>query len=356
MVQRSRVVYFDVLTILACLAVLFLHCNGIVHTYSNTVPWHEALAVEVLAYWAVPVFFMLTGAKTLDFLDRQSASAFLRKRFVRLFIPFLFWSVFLYIIRFSGWFGIPRPSGWNFSLGSFYRAFMECQIEPTYWFFYAMIGVTLSMPILSALRNNRTSLQYLAVLATLLIACVPTFCRIVEIPWNGDITIPLAGGYTLYVVLGYLLANKKCLQNRSHRLLLYCAGMVCLGFRYAYTAVYSDMTGSLVDVLFDYLSIVAVVPSAAIFILFRQLFSDGGAFQSLGERSSFSSITRAVSSCCFGIYIIHKIVLDNFLCGTFGISMDSAFMRLACPWILFALCFCIVWIAKRIPGVRRLVP
>ena len=54
--QKKRVLYFDVLNILACIAVISLHHNGVVHTYSNSWTWKTALIVETGAYWAVPVF------------------------------------------------------------------------------------------------------------------------------------------------------------------------------------------------------------------------------------------------------------------------------------------------------------
>ena len=60
--QKKRVLYFDVLNILACIAVISLHHNGVVHTYSNSWTWKTALIVETGAYWAVPVFLMLSGA------------------------------------------------------------------------------------------------------------------------------------------------------------------------------------------------------------------------------------------------------------------------------------------------------
>ena len=50
--QKKRVLYFDVLNILACIAVISLHHNGVVHTYSNSWTWKTALIVETGAYWA----------------------------------------------------------------------------------------------------------------------------------------------------------------------------------------------------------------------------------------------------------------------------------------------------------------
>lgn len=63
MQNKKRILYLDILNILVCFAVIMLDHNGIVHNYDvHTSTWKQALAFEVLFYWAVPVFFMLTGA------------------------------------------------------------------------------------------------------------------------------------------------------------------------------------------------------------------------------------------------------------------------------------------------------
>lgn len=54
--KKEKILYYDILNILACICVVAMHCNGIVHSYSNTIEWKSALIVEVVAYWAVPVF------------------------------------------------------------------------------------------------------------------------------------------------------------------------------------------------------------------------------------------------------------------------------------------------------------
>ena len=54
---------YDVLTILACLMVVFFHCNGEVYNYSDTLSWRISIVERCVVYSAIPIFFMLTGAK-----------------------------------------------------------------------------------------------------------------------------------------------------------------------------------------------------------------------------------------------------------------------------------------------------
>ena len=132
---KQRVLYFDLLNIIATIAVVYLHCNGMVHTYSEGKSWAASLVIEVVFYWAVPIFFMLTGAKTLNYRKKRETATFLKGRMLRIFLPFLAWSVILFVIRFSGLFYPQNPSV-PFTLGGFADALMTNTIEPTYWFFF----------------------------------------------------------------------------------------------------------------------------------------------------------------------------------------------------------------------------
>lgn len=57
-----RVAYFDVLNILATISVVWIHFGNEVHWYDGSKVWYWCLFIQVVCYWAVPVFFMLTGA------------------------------------------------------------------------------------------------------------------------------------------------------------------------------------------------------------------------------------------------------------------------------------------------------
>lgn len=88
---KKRVLYYDFLNILATVAVVYMHCNGLVHTYSDTWAWRQALIIEVLCYWAVPVFFMLSGATLILLqMDGKQCLVILLPPDTRMFIGFLF--------------------------------------------------------------------------------------------------------------------------------------------------------------------------------------------------------------------------------------------------------------------------
>lgn len=62
--KKQRIVWIDVLNIVACAGVLLLHCtNKEVHNFSGTlsVNWLIGLFTHSFVLWPVNVFFMLSG-------------------------------------------------------------------------------------------------------------------------------------------------------------------------------------------------------------------------------------------------------------------------------------------------------
>ena len=62
--ENKRLVWIDVLNIVACAGVLLLHCtNGQVHGFSGTpsLDWYIGLTTHSFFLWPVNVFFMISG-------------------------------------------------------------------------------------------------------------------------------------------------------------------------------------------------------------------------------------------------------------------------------------------------------
>lgn len=62
--EKERLVWIDLLNIVACAGVLLLHCtNRQVHGFSGTssVNWYIGLATHSFFLWPVNVFFMISG-------------------------------------------------------------------------------------------------------------------------------------------------------------------------------------------------------------------------------------------------------------------------------------------------------
>jgi surface polysaccharide O-acyltransferase-like enzyme len=122
--RSKRYVYFDILNILACISVVFLHMNGIVHGYSESRSWKTALIFEVICYWAVPIFIMLSGATLLKYRERYDTKTFFKRRFIKVLVPWVIWSLILFIIDTK-----------SLNIFQYIKDFIYCKIEGVYWFF-----------------------------------------------------------------------------------------------------------------------------------------------------------------------------------------------------------------------------
>lgn len=151
-----RIVYFDILNVIACFCVVCMHCNGWIHKFIHDDLWGTRVMVEVVCYFAVPVFFMLSGATLLNYRQRYSTTEFYKKRFIRTLTPYLFWSTIFYIIYLLR--GNP-PFGWDETI----TRFTTGEIPYTfYWFFIPLFMLYIFLPFFSLmvekLKNSPTSI------------------------------------------------------------------------------------------------------------------------------------------------------------------------------------------------------
>jgi surface polysaccharide O-acyltransferase-like enzyme len=160
MEHSNRVVWVDWLRVVACFMVIVVHATepfylgglgSLILTKADAL-WSSFFDSLVRA--CVPLF--VVASSYLQFPLHYSAGEFLRRRVVRVLIPFILWSIIYAFV----W-GEPVENLKNLLLNFNYAA-------GHLWFVYMLIGVYLIMPLLSpwAERVSKRELQvYLAVCA-----------------------------------------------------------------------------------------------------------------------------------------------------------------------------------------------
>lgn len=157
---ENRVVWVDWLRVAACFMVVVVHATEPFYLGGEG----SQILTEADAYWSslfdslvracVPLF--IVASSYLQFPLHYSSGEFLRRRTVRVVVPFLLWSV---VYAFA-W-GNPAENFRNLLLNFNYSA-------GHLWFVYMLIGVYLLMPLLSpwAERVSKRELQvYLGIWA-----------------------------------------------------------------------------------------------------------------------------------------------------------------------------------------------
>ena len=290
----------------------------------------------VLSRVAVPLFFMVSGYLLLG--KQESYGDFFRKRALKVFVPFLVWSVIYLLWKREG-FDLP------FSLklvASYLIKIVRGPRENHLWFFYALIGLYLFTPILRVFVSKAT-LRDLFYFCGLWFLVVPVFSFLQEFtPIKIGFELYFVAGYSGYFVLGYLLGKFEFTRPQLYGLvflfLLFSIGTTLLN-----THVKSEYFVS-------YLSMNVVLMTAFAFILLREV--------PIGDR--LNGFLVPLSRASFGIYLAHVIVmaeLEKLPMVSDWFSMGSSvYMIPLLGLMVFLVSFILVAIIQKIPILRWIVP
>ena len=87
--EKNRMLYFDILKLTAAFAVVWIHFGNEIHWYDGSLAWKMCVPIQVLAYWAVPIYFMITGATLMNYRERYGTKIFFRRRIIKRNSPML---------------------------------------------------------------------------------------------------------------------------------------------------------------------------------------------------------------------------------------------------------------------------
>ena len=348
--ERKYNVCFDVLTILACLMVVFFHTNGNLYTYSNTLSWKISVVERSIVYSAIPIFFMLTGAKLMDYRNRYSTKEYIQKRLQRIGIPFIFWNVFYIIFQ-----RVYSPDASFHSVKEFISMFLNSEFQNRYWFFFPLFAIYAAIPVISLVlqaENHRKYLWYAVYVTFALNWVLRPICSINGIAYNGYLTMPISGGYMMYVLFGYLVSTEQ--WSRRKRVILYLSSLASGVFFIGFTIYYSAITGTHELYMADYQFFPSALTGAAIFVFIKHLFDKPTVVEAFHQRKKLTNLIRTVSGCCMGVWLSHSFAI---LVGIklLGLSQSDYVYRFLLPLLVFVACVFGVWIVRKIPVLKHIV-
>ena len=99
-VSQNRIIYLDVLRILATFAVITIHVCS--QNWNKVAPssyeWNVFNFFSGISRWAVPIFVMISGTLFLDNRRNINIKKLYTKNILRIITAFIFWSLFYTII------------------------------------------------------------------------------------------------------------------------------------------------------------------------------------------------------------------------------------------------------------------
>lgn len=273
----------DSLRIAASFAVVMLHTAAgyLVKIHSpNSAAWWVANFFDASCRWSVPVFLLISGSLLLK--SEESIFTFYRKRFSRICIPLIFWSVFYLCIRIF----IFK----NIRINDVPAVLMAGAPYVHLWYLYMLIGLYLAFPVLRKFAksvSHRFGAFFVVFLS--IFSVVNLF-----LDWLPDFFLVKFIPFLCYFFGGYFFGNVQ-LSGKGFRLVFLLMGLISLTVLNAGWAIhFYGLKGFLAA--YDYLNPLIIIVSFLIFALPVQGFSHFPRNVSLSESS-------------FGIYLVHPLFL-----------------------------------------------
>lgn len=267
--------YISVLTVVSAFAVVSLHTNGCFWQFSTARYWFTANIIESVYYFAVPVFFMISGATLLDFPKRYDLKTYFKKRIHKTVVPFIVWSLVSWglLVLPSIYKGVAiDPSLLTFS--GIWNGIWKTTFQPIYWFFIPLFVCYLSIPLLANVieEKRRDLFLYLLAGTFALNFLIPFLLRIFKLDLIWPVRLDIVGGYLIYIILGYWLNTNSLSKNI--RYVIYLLAIMGLLAHIIGTYTLSMEAGKIIDTYKGYLNVPCILYSAGIFLLFKELYNN----------------------------------------------------------------------------------
>lgn len=222
------------------------------------------------------------------------------------------------------------------------------KIEPTYYYLYLILGIYITLPLISQLTDNkyRKTLWYVVIIYFILNALLSNILLLIGIHWNNDLTIML-GGYLIYVILGYLLSTQDI--DKKYRIIIYVLAILGMIYRYVTTYIWSTDANTIVKTTWGYLQFYVFFQAAAVFLFIKNLN-----LKKLEKNEKLTKIIAKIASCSFGVYLLHLIV-KYYEVTIFNLNIRSWQFRTIGVITTYLISLIIVLIIKKIPILKRIV-
>ena len=136
---------YDIIRGVSIIMVICIHC--MMPLKESLVAGSFSLSNWICAFYyalisaGVPMFFMLSGALLLN--RQETCSMFYKKRFKRILIPFIIWSIIVYSLS-----AVLQPKeNLLFYCKNFFTLFFTTGVNEAYWFVYMLCGFYLLTPL-----------------------------------------------------------------------------------------------------------------------------------------------------------------------------------------------------------------
>lgn len=347
--------YITVLNVISSISVLYIHINDFWDNrdtryltkfkFKPTSRWDAANYIQCIFYFAVPIFFMNSGATLIDYRKRYSTIVHIKKRLEKTLIPYLGWST---IWIFSNWsVGLYKET--KFDLKFFYEGYFFHRFCGVYWFFLPLFTIYSAIIVFSAIQDEykKNVFAMLIIYGFITMSLFPFILTFLQLNMNKNFQFPASGqGYMMYSLMGYYINTYGV--NFTGRILIYVFGILGLLFHIFGSAKRSYEKGELDMTYKGYMNVPCVLYSVSIFT-FLKYVEKGPIFDYIYKACKF------FAPYTFGVYLNHYLVLRHIIY-YLPFDVTSIYFRTFGVLIVFLFCSGLTWILHRIPIMKTLTP
>lgn len=291
--------YISILNVLACIGVVILHTfeTG----YTSDANFVFEVLIRAIAYCAVPVFFMITGATLIDYRERYDTKTFFKKRLLKVIIPLIIWSIIYFIINFfKGKFSIN-----DLSFKFVFEYFFLVKTNPIFWFFVVIIGIYLAIPVISLIpqESRRKAFLYIIIITFVFNQFLPDLLYHLNLNYNYDLKFPLTySGWISFIFIGYYIDKYEIVKK--HRVIIYVLGIIGFLTMVVPTIFISYHKNESCSWFDEYYDAPCVLYSASVFLFFKSKINNNQIVTKIMPFFNFVAPTT------LGIYMLHIAIRD----------------------------------------------
>lgn len=349
--MRKR--YIDYLRVISMLAVVMIHiCTTAMTDFNDGIGTYKgALFVSVtnLLHFAVPVFFMISGALLLNPKKEMTLGKLLKKYILKYACVILIfcWAFALIEIVFDKH---------DIQLAYFLQSFLNMLQGKTWahmWYMYALLGVMMILPILrwTAKKAEGRDIIYLIVVFGIFLSILPFLEKIVD--FNIGIQFPIISVYLFHMLLGYWIDTGVIhWSNKTSGIIIACC-CVLLAIA-SYFDVIWNVEASFIG---DYSSPIMIIYAMSLFMLLKNMAHQGEEKTNCAIQTSKKRLLDVLSECSFGVYIIHMFWI-NLAYKLFRLNpfVPNVFVMMIAVWLIVVLLSVIsTIIMRKIPLIKRML-
>lgn len=350
----KRFIYIDMLRIISIVAVIVLHITASLLTRTNdftTTSWWVSNVFNSVCRFAVPVFFMISGAMILR-TEVKSLKDFYRKRVWPLVVSLLSWSL-IYGLFYQYYLLKSDMNALEFIADFGYKLLTD-QNYVHLWFLYAIIAVYMTVPLISKFVKacSEKDLRYYLLLWFIVSIVYRLVSDIVfrvteQYIYIASMNIPLFMGYLGYFILGYYLFHYELPTVWKH--VLYNLGVLSFFLTPVLTYAVSRMSGVLDEMFYGNYSITSFLMAVGLFLFFKE--KDAAISRKTNDK--VRKVVSSISAASFSIYLIHLLVETMV---TRGVDVEASLFETAGSLIFnLTAVFAVSYIVVKVLNLNRYV-